>query len=288
MADTIKLSSPATKEFWEIPILYKDEHLLAVEKPARLLTSPDRYDPDRPNLMKLLHAGIALQKPWAVQQGIDYLANAHRLDFETSGIILLARNKPVLVQLANLFGSEKPLKTYYALVNGFPAEPTFEVDAPLSSHPTQAALMRVDPKNGKKSLTKFEVLETFRRHAWIKCEPVTGRTHQIRVHLKWVKLPICADQVYGGKALWLSSIKRNYRLKEGDEEKPLTPRLALHAAKLEIVHPVTGQPLVIESPIPRDLSVALKYLRKYSVPGAGSEGVEGSVPMEGFTPESEG
>ena len=280
MADTIKLSSPATKEFWEIPIVYKDEHLLAVDKPAKLLTSPDRYDHDRPNLMRLLHAGIESKKPWAVKHGIDYLANAHRLDFETSGIILLARSKPVLVQLANLFGSDKPLKTYFALVNGFPAETVFDVDMPLSHHPMQQALMRVDPKSGKKSLTRFEVLETFRRHAWVRCHPITGRTHQIRVHLKWVKLPICADSVYGGKPLWLSSIKKNYRLKETQEEKALTPRLALHAAKLEMKHPVTGEPVVIEAPLPRDLAVALKYLRKYSVPGSGSDGVEVSVPMD--------
>ncbi len=280
MADTIKLSSPGTKEFWEIPILYKDEHLLAIDKPANLLTSPDRNDPDRPNLMKLLHAGIEAKKPWAVKHGTDYLAIAHRLDFETSGVTLLARSKSVLIHLANLFGSDKPLWTYFALVNGFPAETVFEVDMPLSQHPMQHALMRVDPKSGKKSLTRFEVLEAFRRHAWIRCNPVTSRIHQIRVHLKWVKLPICADSIYGGKSLWLSSIKKNYRLKENEEEKPLTPRLALHAARLELKHPITGGPVVIEAPLPRDLAVALKYLRKYSVPGAGQDGVEGSVPLD--------
>src|SRR5262252_8066137 len=106
----IKLSSPATNEFWEIPVLFEDEHLLALDKPAGLLTSPDRYDPNRPNLMKLLHAGIADGKPWAVEQKLTYLSNAHRLDFETSGVILLAKTKPVLVELANLFGTEKPEK----------------------------------------------------------------------------------------------------------------------------------------------------------------------------------
>src|ERR1041384_377942 len=81
----IKLSSPATREFWEIPVLFEDAHLLALDKPAGLLTSPDRYDPERPNLMGLLHAGIAAGKPWAVERGLNYLSNAHRLDFETSG-----------------------------------------------------------------------------------------------------------------------------------------------------------------------------------------------------------
>ncbi len=105
-APPIKLSSPETKEFWEIPVVFEDEHLLGISKPARLLTSPDRYDPNRPNLIKLLHTGVAQGKPWARARGLTYLSNAHRLDFETTGVLLLAKNKPALVQLANLFGSE--------------------------------------------------------------------------------------------------------------------------------------------------------------------------------------
>src|SRR5215467_14019949 len=161
----IKLSSPATKEFWEIPVLFEDDHLLALDKPAGLLTSPDRYDPARPNLMKLLHAGIERGTAWAKQRGLTYLMNAHRLDFDTTGIILLAKTKPVLVALANLFGSDKPAKTYLALVHGQPAGPAFEVDARLAPHPVKLGLMRVDPKQGKRSLTRFEVLETFKKYS---------------------------------------------------------------------------------------------------------------------------
>src|SRR5579862_5817627 len=126
MSEVIKLSSPATREFWEIPVLFEDGHLLALDKPARLLTSPDRYDPTRPNLMKLLHAAIEQGKPWAKQRGLSYLMNAHRLDFETSGIILLAKTKSVLVSLANMFGVENAIqKTYVALVHGNPVKPSF-------------------------------------------------------------------------------------------------------------------------------------------------------------------
>src|ERR1043166_8947748 len=135
-APPIKLSSPATREFWEIPVLFEDEHLLALNKPARLLASPDRYDANRPNLMKLLHAGIAAGKSWATARGLTYLSNAHRLDFETTGVMLLAKNKPALVQLADLFGTDKPLKTYIALVQGTPADDEFEVDVPIAPHPT--------------------------------------------------------------------------------------------------------------------------------------------------------
>ncbi|HEU6448461.1 MAG TPA: RluA family pseudouridine synthase [Verrucomicrobiae bacterium] len=266
MSAAVKLSSPATNEFWEIPVLFEDEHLLALDKPAKLLTSPDRYDPNRPNLMKLLHAGIEQQKPWARERNLNYLANAHRLDFETSGVILLAKSKPVLVALANLFGAEKPSKKYIALVRGEIIENQFEVDAALAPHPVKVGVMRMDPKKGKKSKTKFTVLENFSQfgYALLRCEPLTGRTHQIRVHAAHAGLKIVGDELYGGKALWLSRLKKDYRLKEGREERPLISRVALHAEELELSHPVTHETVKITAPWPKDLRVAVKYLRQYS------------------------
>ena len=260
----IKLSSPATREFWEIPVLFEDNHLLALDKPAGLLSSPDRYDPQRPNLMKLLHAAVAANKTWARERHLTYLMNAHRLDFETSGVMLLAKDKTTLVALANLFGSEKPLKNYVALVHGTPPEAAFEVDARLAPHPLKIGLVRVDPKNGKKSKTRFEVLEKFSGHTLLQCEPLTGRTHQIRVHLRHVGLPVVGDRLYGGKPLWLSRLKRDYRLKPGREERPLLSRVALHAEELTLPHPVTGQTVTITAPWPKDLKVAVKYLRQFA------------------------
>ena len=262
---TIKLSSPATREFWEIPVVYEDEHLLALDKPSGLLTSPDRYDPERPNLMKLLHAGIAASKPWARERGLNYLMNAHRLDFETSGVILLARSKPILVELANMFGSEKPAKRYTALVQGALAEDSFDVDAALEPHPFKVGLMRVNPKRGKRSRTHFEVKERFARWTLLQCEPLTGRTHQIRAHLRYAGLPLVGDRLYGGKPMWLSRLKTDYRLKPGKEERPLIARVALHAEELSLVHPVTSASVKISAPLPKDLAVTVKYLRKYAV-----------------------
>jgi RluA family pseudouridine synthase len=217
--------------------------------------------------MKLLHTAIAAGKPWARERRLDYLMNAHRLDFETSGVLLLAKNKPALVALANLFGSEKPLKKYVALVHGSPKADQFEIDARLAPHPLKIGLMRVDAKNGKKSKTRFEVLERFSGYALLKCEPLTGRTHQIRVHLRHAGLPVVGDQLYGGKKLWLSRLKRDYRLKPGREERPLLSRVALHAETLTLPHPVTGQTVTITAPWPKDLKVAVKYLRQYAVAG---------------------
>jgi RluA family pseudouridine synthase len=260
----IKLSSPATRDFWEIPVLYEDEHLLALGKPSGLLTSPDRYDLNRPNLMKLLHAGIADSKPWAKERALSYLANAHRLDLETTGVILLAKSKPVLVQLADLFGSEKPIHTYIALVRDAPDKDQFEVDAKLAPHPVQAGLFRVDSRHGKRARTNFEVRERFEGWTLLACHPLTVHTRQIRVHLRHVGLPIVGDSLYGGKPLWLSRLKPNYHLKGEKEERPLISRVALHAQELTLTHPVTGQLLRIEAPSPKDLTVALKYLRRYA------------------------
>jgi RluA family pseudouridine synthase len=270
-AGTIKLSSPATREFWEIPVLFEDEHLLALDKPAGLLTSPDRYDPNRPSLMKLLHAGIADGKPRARERNLTYLSNAHRPDFETSGVMLLAKSKPALVALANLFGTEKPLKKYTTLAQGNPTKEKFEVDARLAPHPAQPGLMCVDPRGGKKSKTQFEVLEIFSGWMLLRCRPLIERTHQIRVHLRHAGFPVVGDGLYGGKPLWLSRLKRDYRLKPGREERPLISRAALHAEELQLPHPITGETLTLTAPEPKDLKVAMKYLRQFAT---------GYVPVE--------
>jgi RluA family pseudouridine synthase len=267
MSAVIKLSSRATREFWEIPVLFEDDHLLALDKPAGLPTSPDRYDPQRPHLLKLLHAAIADGKPWARERHLDFLGAAHRLDCETSGVILLAKNKPALIALADLFGSEKPLKIYVALVRGTPAEDKFEVDARLATHPANPGLMCVDPANGKKAKTEFETLEKFSGWTLLRCLPLPGRTHQIRVHLRHADLPVVGDELYGGKPLWLSRLKRDFRLKPGHEERPLISRVALHAEELTLPHPVTGETLTITAPWPKDLRVAVKYLRQFAVAG---------------------
>jgi len=260
----IKLSSPATRGFWEIPVLFEDEHLLALDKPAGLPASPDRHDPQRPNLMQLLHAAIAAGKPWARERGLDYLMNGHRLDAETSGVLLLAKNKPVLIALANLFGSEKPVQKHVALVQGRPIEDAFEVEAKLAPHPAKPGLMHVNPNTGKKSKTRFTVLEKFDGWTLLQCEPLSSRPHQIRVHLRHAGLPLAGDDWYGGKPLWLSRLKRDYRLKPGHEERPLLSRAALHAEALSLAHPVTGETLTITAPWPKDLKVAVKYLRQFA------------------------
>ena len=267
MTAAIKLSSPATREFWEIPVLFEDEHLLALDKPARLLTSPDALDLARPSLAKLLHSAIAAKKPWAVERDLEYLSNANDLDFDVTGVLLLAKNKPAFIALANLFSSEKAQLKYLALVRGELLEQEFEVDAKLAPHPVKPDVMRVDRDNGKQARTRFTLLENFSQagYALLRAEPLVERTHQVRVHASHVDLKIVGDETYGGKPLWLSRLKKDYRLKPGREERPLLGRVALHAEELTFPHPVTNKIVTIKSEWPKDLKVALKYLRQYSV-----------------------
>ena len=226
----LKLSAPATGEFWQIAVLWEDLHLLALDKPSGLLTSPDRSDPQRPSLTKLLQRDLVRGASWARRRQLTYLAKAHRLDVETSGTLLLAKDKPTLVALADQFGAEKPLETYLALVHGSPAESSFEVEAKLAAHPARAGLARVDRRQGKRAKTLFEVVERFSGYALLKCQPLTGRTRQINAHLRHAGCPLVGDLLLGGRPLLLSRLKPEYRFKSDQEERPLIGRVALHAA----------------------------------------------------------
>jgi len=259
----LKLSSPATGEFWEIPVLFEDEHLLALDKPVSLATSPDAQNPERPCLMRLLHDAITARRPWTVARGLGYLMNPHRLDAETTGVLLLAKTRPVLVQLANDFSSGKVTFSSLALVRGVPPEDTLEIHAHLAPDARRPGLMRVLPE-GMKAHTHIKVAERFAGVSLLRCQSATARTHQVRVHLRYLRLPVFGDRLYACHSLLLSNLKPGYRLRHGHNEKPLFVRAAVHAETLELPHPVTGAPLSLRAPWPNDLTVAVKYLRRFA------------------------
>ena len=271
MSEFLKLSSPATSEFWKVPILFEDPHLLALDKPADLPVSPERHEPERANLISLLHRDLGRGAAWAKERGLKYLMHAHRLDPHASGVLLLAKDRATLVALANQFGSEKPVWIYAALVRGASAASSFECEAKLAPHSLRPGYIRVDAREGKRSRTEFTVREAFDGYMLLECRPLTGRMHQIRVHLKHLRLPLVGDELYGGAPLWLSTLKTNYRLKPGRSEQPLIGRMALHAEQLMLRHPATDKSsggsdsgsLRIEAPWPKDLAVAAKYLRRH-------------------------
>jgi len=272
VSEIIKLSSPGTAEFWKIPILFADRHLLLLDKPAGMLVSPDRSAPERPSLMKLLHRDLERGAAWARERGLTYLMNAHRLDSPTSGVLALAKDKPALVALAAQLGSEKPVKIYVALVRGASEPSNFACEVKLAPHPLRPGYLRADPANGKRARTEFAVREVFEGYLLVECRPLTGGTHQMRAHLKHLRLPVVGDDIYGGPPLWLSTLKPVFRLKPGKSENPLISRVALHAEQLILRPPrldesdcgSEGESVRVEAPWPKDLSVAVKYLRRYA------------------------
>ena len=247
----------------DVEILHIDEAVVAFNKPAGLLIAPDRWDKQREHLVGLLQLAIRSQRPWVVEHGIAYLANVHRLDATTSGVVLFARSREALAKLARQFGERHPAKVYTALVLGDYPEDEPVVDWPIAPHPVTPGLSVIDA-SGKPALTRFTVLTRFRGYTLVRAEPETGRQHQIRVHLKAVGCPLVGDPQYGpGTPLLLSRIKRSYRMKP-EGERPLIGRPALHAESITVEHPLTGQPLTITAPWPKDLTIGVKYLRQFA------------------------
>ncbi|MFZ5497204.1 MAG: RluA family pseudouridine synthase [Verrucomicrobiota bacterium] len=240
------------------PVIYEDESLIAFDKPGGLLIAPDRWDKSRMNLMDLVHERMG--------HGV---ANVHRLDADTSGLVLCAKTKPALDFLSGQFQAKTVTKVYEALTAGLPPTDAYTVDLVLKEDDAKPGRMCVVKKHGKASVTEFRVLARFPQpagrpgFAHVECRPLTGRTHQIRVHLAASGTPILNDPFYGNDTrLLLSDLKRGY--KGRDEERPLIARLALHAGVLTFIHPATREPLTLTAPLPQDFSVALKYLHKFA------------------------
>jgi 23S rRNA-/tRNA-specific pseudouridylate synthase len=258
----LKLSWRPARGFWELPPLFEDDYLLALDKPADLPLATEHDD--EPSLLRLIAASIESGAPWATARGLTFLAAANRVERDCSGVVLFAKTKSVWADLTNQFGSGQPNRRYSGLVTGQPREDRFEVAVPLAPQPGQPEAWVISPVRGKKSITGFEVRERFANHALLGCEPLTHRPGQISSHLRWAQLPLVADAFAGGRPLLLSRLKRGYRLRADREERPLLGRTALHVERVEIRHPVSGQTLEIVAPLPKDFQVALKYLRRYA------------------------
>jgi 23S rRNA pseudouridine1911/1915/1917 synthase len=256
-------------------ILIEDEHLVAIDKPCGLPVVAGRRD-KAGSLMDMVHARFG-----------EHVANVHRLDTEASGVVLFAKTKAALDFLSGQFQSKTVRKVHVALVVVLDASklagaaapardasgmlpPDFTVDLPLGEDAGRPGAMRVvRGRAGKASVTEFRVLEPFGRFALLQCRPITGRAHQVRVHLAAAGAPVLNDPDYGDmeSPLLLSGLKRRY--KGRDEEKPLISRLALHASALGFVHPATRMPSEVSSPLPGEFEIALKYLRRFA--GAGGQ-----------------
>jgi 23S rRNA-/tRNA-specific pseudouridylate synthase len=258
----LKISTPA-HEFWELEVLFEDPHLLAVHKPAGLRLHPDPAAPDSPSILGLLHAGIAANKSWTADHNLEYVDAPYRLDAELSGVALLAKSRPVMTELASQFGSGKPSWSFLALVSGQPPD-EFESTGKIGPDLHHEGRMRIDPAHGKKSCTGFHVESRYKPGALVRCSPLQDRPHQVRLHLQQAGHPACGDTLYRGRILYLSSFKPDYHLKPNREEKPLTPRPAVHCEAVRFLHPDTKEEQEVICPLAKDLAVALKYLTRYA------------------------
>jgi RluA family pseudouridine synthase len=257
------------------PILLEDDTLIAFDKPEGLAVAKERGSKDKAaeNLIALVQAKYGAG-----------VANVHRMDADTSGVLLFAKTKVALDFLSGQFQSKTAQMKYLALVALQPAETalkdvahlralpeslpeTFTIELSLRDDEREPGRLRVGTgRESRESRTEIRTLERFGRFLWLECRPLSSRPHQVRVHLAALGAPVLNDPFYGDPEikLLLSDLKRGY--KGRDEEKPLLTRLALHAAELTVKHPTTREPITFTSPLPHEFEIALKYLRKF---GAG-------------------
>ncbi|MCO6478138.1 MAG: RluA family pseudouridine synthase [Phaeodactylibacter sp.] len=233
-------------------ILYEDEHLIVANKPPGLLSIPDRFAPEKPNLLALLTHEYS--KVWTV----------HRIDRETSGLICFARNEEAHRHLSLQFENRTVEKTYLALLDGISIPDEGTIDRPITESHKEVGKMTV-AKKGKEAVTHYQVAERFRQFTLAEVRIETGRTHQIRVHFESIGHPLAVDSLYGRReAFFLSEVKqKGYHLGREKEERPLMSRLPLHAWKLALDHPRTEERMEFEAPLPKDFAAVLKQLRKW-------------------------
>jgi 23S rRNA pseudouridine1911/1915/1917 synthase len=228
-------------------IIHEDDDIVAVNKPSGLLTIPDREGV--PGVRNLL------------QDKFGSIFTIHRIDKDTSGALVFAKNEIAHRHFSMQFESRETKKFYNGLVVGSPATDSGVINEPIAEHPSKKGLMTVYRK-GKESITEYEVTERFRFYSWMRFRILTGRTHQIRVHMKHLGNPIVCDGLYGdGKPVFISQLKTKFNLSKDTEERPLLNRLALHAAELELIA-LDGSIIKIKAPLPKDLKAVLQQLTK--------------------------
>jgi 23S rRNA pseudouridine1911/1915/1917 synthase len=263
-------------------IIHEDDDIIVINKPADIIVHPARgnthgtianalafhlasaqAEEDLPRL------GVAEGEVEAGEEDRDVkFPNAlgefrpgivHRLDRNTTGVMILAKNDVAQWKIAKQFHDRQVEKSYLSIVHGTPDLTRDRVNAPLGIHPKIRERYSIRPETGKEAITFYEVLESFRGFSLLKLTPKTGRTHQIRVHLSYIKHPVVADDMYGGKPVY------PWQLKNADPapEDPIISRCALHAWTIAFTHPTTKKIVRFEAPLPDDMQRLLDLLRKY-------------------------
>jgi 23S rRNA pseudouridine955/2504/2580 synthase len=228
-------------------ILFENDDVAIINKPP-MISSLDERDDTRINILRM------------ARQIYPDAQLCHRLDKETSGCLIIAKNEVTYRHIAIQFEKRRVLKVYHAVINGVQNFDNIEVDLPIDR--TTKGVVRIDP-NGKQALTFFTSIKHFRHYTLVRCVPVTGRMHQIRIHLATQKATIVADDFYGGKNAYLSALKKDYKFgKFSDQEHPIMRRLALHAREIKLYINDTEE-VHITAPYPKDFEVFVKLLERY-------------------------
>ncbi|MEX2230671.1 MAG: RluA family pseudouridine synthase [Cyclobacteriaceae bacterium] len=224
-------------------ILSEDGDYILVNKPPFLSTLEDRHG--KQNLLALAREYVPTSQV------------CHRLDKDTSGVLAIAKNPEAYRHLNMQFENRQVVKAYHAVVDGIHNFNDELVDAPILK--LDDGVVKISRSEGKPAQTRFTALKSYKYHSLIECRPVTGRMHQIRIHLATQRAAITGDETYGGKPFLLSTIKRGYKLKKGTEEEPFMKRMALHAYSLEF-NDLSGKRQIIQAPYPKDIQALIRQL----------------------------
>jgi len=246
LAATLPEDTRAAAQPIPLVVVHQDKHLIVVDKPAGLVVHPGAGNPDQ----TLQNALLALDPALAA---LPRAGIVHRLDKDTSGLLVVARTLPAHTALVRMLGEREVHREYEAICRGvMTAGGT--VDAPIARHATDRVRMAVR-EGGRESVTHYRVIRRYEGYTHVRVQLETGRTHQIRVHLAHAGFPIVGDRVYGGRLTLPKGASEALRqtLRE-------FPRQALHAARLQFEHPVTGKPLECRSPLPADMVALLEAL----------------------------
>ena len=251
------------KQSEQLEILFQTDQLVAVFKPAGLATIPGRAETD--SVLERIARQLKLPHTGEVDPRIRVV---HRLDKETSGVLLFAKDKAAQQYLSHQFQNNTIEKEYIAICVGQAIGNEGQVDQPIAVDPNCKTRMAISPSQGRPAKTEWKVEDRFGEFTLVRCFPKTGKTHQIRVHLKSIGLPLAIDPIYNPvrspalTGIFLSRFKRDYRSNFGQDERPLIDRLTLHAEKLRFIAP-TGEKVEIDAPPPKDMRACLNQLSRH-------------------------
>ena len=263
--DRVRITLPAPTHDLPVPedipldILYEDEFLAVINKPHDMVVHPAKghWSGTLVNALQYHFSALSLA-------GGDYRPGiVHRLDRDTSGVILVAKEEFTHRELSGQFETRKVFKEYIALTAGVLDRDSDYIERRIGHHPHDRVKMAVtdDEEEGKEACSFYEVMERFNGYTLCRIQPRTGRTHQIRVHLASVGCPVLADKIYSGRdRVCLSDIVTDV---DPAADEVLLDRQALHAARLRFFHPRRSQTISVEAPLPADFERALAALRKY-------------------------